>query len=337
MRHNRFNPRLSAGGSWTPLTRPVHEGYSYRVGPYTFVVKRLTFEGAVTEPKGMPYFTFTAPRDMSGFTQACRDMAAQMDRPDRYHAVRNPKRNLFGFGAKQRPEWTVLLKDKRGNIIQQTESTDDDLVATIGRVGMLRHLHAAALASYARKGDRPVMRNDEDEMVEVYAIPRGNPSSSPSISALVRNLGLEPEDAAELREYMEFDADNAVGLAEQMLGGHGVHEVGDLLVVARPAGARYTLAHDTTDNTFSIVQPVRANPKSNRKRNPPLSVGWTYRGYRVVQMFPDHVVLAVPTNRGTDRSVEYVEVGGASAYSVSKGIDEMELVRAMEGMPTFRY
>jgi hypothetical protein len=157
----------------------------------------------------------------------------------------------------------VLLKDKRGNIIQQTESTDDDLVATIGRVGMLRHLHAVALASYARKGDRPVMRNDEDEKVEVYAIPRGNPSA-PSISALVRNLGMEPEDAAQLYEFMEHDPEGALELAEQMFGGHGLAMMGDTVVVRRHAGATRTLAFDTHADAFRIVMPVQTNTRARR-------------------------------------------------------------------------
>lgn len=173
------------------------------------------------------------------------------------------RRNLFGFGAKQRTEWTVLLKDKRGNIVQHDESTDGDLVDTIKRVGALGHIHAIALARYARQGDRPVMRNDEDEKVEVYAIPRGNPSA-PSISALVRNLGMEPEDAAQLYEFMEHDPEGALELAEQMFGGHGLAMMGDTVVVRRHAGATRTLAFDTHADAFRIVMPVHTNTRTRR-------------------------------------------------------------------------
>jgi hypothetical protein len=273
---------------------------------------------------------------------------------------------------------------------------------------------------------------------------RSNPSVPP-IAAMVRLLGLEPEDAAHLSEFMVADPNGAVEMAEQMLGGHGVRRMGESVVVVPSPSLDRTLAFDGASDAFRIVsasaarsnprrnysygysndesvlqwqhnlmpkngieewralrgtvtyyitkfadneflvtreQPghsgyglgvsntlsrakkeaekdvvalrtaypsryynpaparaltrmntaARANLTSNRKRNPPLMVGWTYRGYKVVEMFPHHVVLAAPRAQGG----ELIEVGGSSAYSVSMAIDEMELIRAMR-MASFRY
>lgn len=273
---------------------------------------------------------------------------------------------------------------------------------------------------------------------------RRNPSVPP-IPALVRLLALEPDEAAHLSDFMVADPMGAVEMADQMLGGHGVRNIGDSIVVVAPPSLDRTLVYDRGSDAFRIVSAsaARSNPKRNYsygysedegvlqwqhnlmpkygmeewsalrgtvtyyitkyagnefmvtreepghsgyglgvfhtlsrakkesekdvvalrtaypsryynpsfaraltrmsgrgrgglnrvKRNPPLMVGWTYRGYKVVEMFPHHVVLAAPRERGG----EHIEVGGSSAHSVSMAIDEMELVRAMKSTPSFRY
>jgi hypothetical protein len=99
----------------------------------------------------------------------------------------NPKRNFFS-GKKAQATWTVVLKDKRGNVVAHGEAAGENLVDVIKSLSGLGHFDAVALASYARSGDKPTMETrDEKGSVSVFPIPRSNPSRLPAIGETFGN------------------------------------------------------------------------------------------------------------------------------------------------------
>jgi len=272
----------------------------------------------------------------------------------------NPRQNFFGLTKSSEPRGQFTVKGTvDGRRFISNEMTFARTVALLGEITSMSTSEVEALVRQADKHGQVAIVDVRSggSLTIARAAVRANPrrnlfglfsSRLDSLKGVRFHVGGRESDrrgALPLRLHA-VDARTAMRTVEELVG-LDQRDAEDVVLEAAKYG-RASVDNPVTGGVVSVVvanemlvqtntRGARANPKSNRKRNPPLSVGWTYRGYRVVQMFPDHVVLAVPTNRGTDRSVEYVEVGGASAYSVSKGIDEMELLRAMEGMPTFRY
>jgi hypothetical protein len=181
----------------------------------------------------------------------------------------NPKRNFF----RSKPalaQWSVVLKGKDGSVSAHADATDEDLTDVIKRVGRLGHFHAVALASYARKGDKPQMRNDDDLMVEVYAIPRSNPMSRRNPSreptfTLFRDgevVSRRPVDYTAMLDFLVFDAGMGAK-AQSMI---------DSLVSGRRESIAFTLRRQRYEVTLARAGGRGGAPAAAR-RNPLFGYG----------------------------------------------------------------
>ena len=109
------------------------------------------------------------------------------------------------------------------------------------------------------------------------------------------------------------------------------HAGGDWVALrnARDASMGKTVAEDDLTRLLVALSMLRQNPSA-------LAPGFKYRGFKVVAVHPDHVVVE---RAGKGDGPEHYEVGGASKYAVCKHLDEMlaaeTMFRSMRDMPYF--
>jgi hypothetical protein len=239
-----------------------------------------------------------------------KDGVAASRRPVDYEAMSDYLVFDAGFGAKGQRMLDELVSGKRDSIAFKLRGQNYEVtLAGKGRSGGQGGAPAALRRNPSLNWNKVSDPNFAETYVAAYPDARLASTEYGAISFMYL-LG-RPEGQARFEVFRKHPGGDWVALRN-----------------ARDASMGKIVAEDDLTRVLVALSMLRQNPAS-------VAPGFRYRGFKVVAVYPDHVVVE---RQGKD-GAEHYEVGGASRYAVCKHLDEMlaaeTMFRSMRDMPYF--